>query len=253
MINIYIFLSHLKLYSFHNCSAALVKLEWLVDSITAKTAITDCHQYTYHLNGAKQGDANDDGAFAPSPASKRNILSMSGMLSKQANPKRLNFDGNKSNGSSEQNKSKENENAESLLLDQYLNAQDIPEPVPSTSSTRNVFKVPKAVEPPISSSSDLQSGSSSENTVQTMTEETQVQYLKDLKVYIHGFSDDSTESMIQDCEAAGAEVHVNQNYAGIIDYLILPLDAMNMDDITIKSKHIVNQNWLVRKPSETIF
>lgn len=225
-------------------SAILVKLQWLVDSIAQKTAIVDCQKYIYRLNGGKQNDLDDDGAFAPSPASKRNILSMSG-ISKQGTPKRLDFDGNKST-SKTPDKQAENEKMDSLLIDQYLNADDIPAPVqPSTSSAHNMFKVPKAVEPAPQPDSESQLTAGSEESTMA-SQDVSSKYLDGMQVYIHGFSDDSTESMIEDCEKAGAEVHMNQNYQGVIDYLILPIDAMTMDDVTIEAKHVVNQNWLVR-------
>lgn len=222
-----------------------MKLQWLADSITMKTAIADCHKYIYRLNG-KQNDIDDDGATAPSPATKRNIMSMSGILSKNATPKRLNFDGNSSTNVTPNNQQSAADNLENLILDQYMNAEDIPAPLPIATSTCNQFKVPKAVDqPPIAQTStdSVSNIGSEESTVES--QDVPVKYLNNLKVYIHGFSEDSTETLIADCEQAGAVVYSNQNYQGTIDFLILPTDAMTMENITIKAKHIVNQNWLV--------
>lgn len=223
----------------------MVKLQWLADSIAAKTAIADCQQYIYRLNG-KQSDIDDDGASAPSPASKRNILSMSGMLSKNANPKRLNFDGNpQTNGTP--NKQTAADNLENLILDQYMNPDDIPAPIPIAPTTSNQFKVPKSVDQPAipQASTDSVSNIGSEESTIESQDVPAVRYLDKLKIYIHGFSDDSTETLIEDCEKAGAEVYLNQNYQGTVDYLIIPMDVMTMDNITVKAKNIVNQNWLV--------
>lgn len=222
-----------------------MKLQWLADSITAKTAIADCQKYVYRLNG-KQNEFDDDGATAPSPASKRNIMSMSGMLSKNANPKRLNFDGNTSTTETP-NKQKAADSLENLILDQYMNADDIPAPVPNATSTSNQFKVPKSVEQsqiPQASTDSVSNIGSEESTMQSQ-DVTSVRYLDKLKIYIHGFSDDSTETLIEDCEQAGAEIYLNQNFHGTVDYLIVPMDVMTMENLTVKAKHVVNQNWLV--------
>lgn len=222
-----------------------MKLQWLADSITAKTAIADCQKYVYRLNG-KQNEIDDDGATAPSPASKRNILSMSGMLSKNANPKRLNFDGNTSTTGTP-NKQTAADSLENLILDQYMNADDIPAPVPNATSTSDEFKVPKSVEQPQIPQASTDSVSNIGSELSTMESEDvpAVRYLDKLKIYIHGFSDDSTETLIEDCEQAGAEIYSNQNFQGTVDYLIVPMDVMTMENVTVKAKHVVNQNWLV--------
>lgn len=225
-----------------------MKLQWLADSITAKTAIADCQKYIYRLNG-KQNDIDDDGATAPSPASKRNILSMSGMLSKNANPKRLNFDGNMPTNETPNKPTAADNNLENLILDQYMNPNDIPAPLPIASTTSDQFKVPKSVNQPAipQTSTDSVSNICSEESTMATQDDLAVRYLDKLKIYIHGFSDDSTETLIADCEQAGAEVYLNQNYHGTVDYLIVPMDVMTLENIAIKAKYIVNQNWLVSK------
>lgn len=202
------------------------------------------------MNG-KQNEIDDDEmrlVTAPSPARKRNILSMSGMLSKNANPKRLNFDGNAPT-SETLNKQTAADNLENLILDQYMNSDDIPAPLPVPSSTSNQFKVPKSVDqaPIPQASTDSVSDIGTEESTIESEDLPPVRYLDKLKIYIHGFSDDSTETLIEDCEQAGAEVYLNQNFQGTVDYLIVPMDVMTLENISIKAKHIVNQNWLVSK------
>lgn len=240
-----------------------MKLEWLVECIGRKVAV-DCDPYIYHLIGTKAKAMADEQATAPSPASKRNILLMS-QTSKQATPKRLNFgDANSSlNGSKNvspndrsMNAQTDKERAEDEIIDQYLQAQKPPtvqEPVAGPSKITDGFKVP--AQPPAQTT---QASVGSENTESDSEFDytassgayNQIMFLANLKVHIRGFDKESHESLVEDCRIAGAEVIEDNNYKGTVDYLILPVDAITMDGITVKAKKMVNHNWLV---SEAIY
>lgn len=239
-------------------SAALVKLDWLVESIAQKTAV-DSDTFIYQLNAGKPNAVADEQATAPSPASKRNILLMS-QTSKQATPKRLNFDGNstsKNQTINEESTLKSQEQwkriqAEEDIIDQYLKAPaqapaviqapaNEPVAVAGPSKINEVFKVPaQPVTQTESEGTDFESESEF-----SVTMSHHVLFLKNLKVFLKGFDIDSHESLVDDCQMAGAEVIENENYKGIVDFMILPVDAITMKGINVKAKKIVNHNWLV--------
>lgn len=256
-------LIHTVFVHFH--SATLVKLEWILESILKKT-VADCDRFIYQLNAGKSNTMADDQAAAPSPASKRNILLMS-QTSKHATPKRLNF--NDSNASTSKNQSPNDsasilphskDQADDELIGQYLQAAPptvseaiVPiavatksptvEAIAGPSNADGAFKVP--AQPPSkddieNNKTDLDSELNSD-----LTELSQLTFLDKIKVHIHGFDKESHESLVEDCKIAGAEVIEDDNYSGTVDLLILPVDAMTMDGITIKAKCIVNHNWLV--------
>lgn len=225
-------------------------MDWLVESILKKCVI-DSEKYLFCLNNDKQEEGID---VAPSPASKRNILSMSG--SKQGNRKRLNFDeSNTPNAGesylkdifTEKTIQNESESIESLLINEYANAQPsinkANETVASTSKGGNDFKVPQALgnsseQNDEYTESEFDSELSS-NTIEPVT------FLANLKVHIRGFDVESAESLIEDCKLAGAEVILDTDSTETVDFLILPVDAMTMDHIKVKARNITNHNWLV--------
>lgn len=235
----------------------MVKLDWLVESIIQKTAV-DGDRFVYDLNNGKPNALAIEQATAPSPASKRNIILMS-QSSKQGTPKRLNFDGNASLNNQSLNNSEVTlqhhqesmrAQAEDEIIDQYLK---VPAPVPVApekepvkpvepvaSTSKEIFKVPTQPPPPPADESefDLESDFS-------VTLSRQVKFLEKLKVHIRGFDNESHESLVEDCQNAGAEVIENDNYKGVVDFLILPLDALTMNGVQVQAKKIVNHNWLV--------
>ncbi|XP_055297166.1 DNA topoisomerase 2-binding protein 1-A [Sitodiplosis mosellana] len=237
--------------------AALVKLDWLLESIAQKTAV-DSDRFIYHLNVGKSNAVADEQATAPSPATKRNILLMS-QTSKLSTPKRLDFDGDASTAKDQSThnestlKSQDQRNkraqAEDDLIDQYLKAPapaqtlaPAKEPVAGPSKTTNdVFKVP--AQPTANEESRFTDFESESEFSVTMNN--QVTFLANLKVYIKGFDIESHESLVEDCRIAGAEVIEDDNYKGTVDFLILPVDAITMNGINVKAKRIVNHNWLI--------
>lgn len=234
-----------------------MKLQWLVESIQQKTAVDSNHEHLlYRLNNGKPSEIADDAASAPSPASKRNIMSMS-QSTKKVNRTRLDFDEpattSKAANEKEGNDSLENVNAnmEDLMIDQYLNPAAA-DTAASKVATKNDFKVPNPVAAPAqtfaapiqttlsngSNDTDLESEYSS-----TMPE--LLDFLSNLKVFIYGFDEESHEYLSRDCINAGAEIIVDSNYKGIVDYMICALDVMSLSDVKIRAKNIVNHNWLV--------
>lgn len=219
--------------------ACTVSLEWLAESIAKKT-VCDAEPYIVRLNSGKPEEEID---AAPSPASKQNILSMSS-IGRQANRKRLNFDDAQSKATIQQTVDNHLEN---LLIDEYANAQpsqpkaieDPPSVADASNKSADLFKVPLAAEP-LNRTVDSHFESEYES---TMSEP--ATFLTNMKVYIYGFDDESTESLVEDCELAGGKVIQDANSTEAVDYLILPLDAMTMHDIKVEPKHIVNHNWLV--------
>lgn len=251
--------------AFH--SATLVKLEWILESISKK-AVADCDRFIYQLNVGKSSVLADNHTAAPSPASKRNILLMSGQTPKQGTPKRLNFNDPNLTTSKDQSpndnaqKSKHTtDEADDEIIDQYLHAPPPPiptkvpaqipvttnapiiEPVAGPSNADAGFKVPAQPHPKDDCErTDLDSDSNYDNTAVL----SQMRFLDKMKVHIRGFDKESQESLVEDCKMAGAEVIEDNNYSGVVDLLILPVDAITMDGITVKAKCIVNHNWLVR-------
>lgn len=233
-----------------------MKLEWLVESIEQKTAVTDCDQFLYRLNNGKQNELPEEAA--PSPASKRNILSMSGSSGKRVHRTRLNFDDSSSTPSKVPNVEPlackqpiTNENAEDQMIDQYLNAVETVAKPSTPKQAIEAFKVPSAQALPaqaaavfatVSGSTESESQSEYSSTMPELMD-----FLANLKVYVTGFDDESHDSLVNDCTNAGAEIIFDENYKGKVDYMILPIDYMTMDGIKIKAKHLVNHNWLVSR------
>lgn len=261
-----------------------MKLEWILESIKQKSVV-DCDRFIYQLNAGKSNAVADDTAAAPSPASKRNILLMSGQTPKQGTPKRLNFNDPNSpkskdqsplqSTSKSQHKTDEIDNA---LIDQYLQAPapappptmptKAPEPVPPMTTKATIiepvagpssadagFKVPaqpvmaRAKNDSESDRSDLDSEQSEFSSAMV----SQVMFLNKIKVYIRGFDEESQVSLVEDCKLAGADVIEDNDYGGEVDLLILPVDAMTMEGIMVKPKCIVNHNWLVRFLIQTTY
>lgn len=237
-------------------SAILVKLDWLVDSIAKKTAV-DADKYVYHLNNGKSKAIADEQATAPSPASKRNILLMS-QSSKQGTPKRLNFDANSSkdqtlegnnNTTLVSQTANKPPHGEDEIIGQYLIAPAPPpapkepakivsEPVAGPSKPNELFKVP--AQPAPTNESEFETDSEFGSTMND-----HVMFLAKQKVFIRGFDTESHESLVEDCKIAGAEVIEDDEYTGMVDFLILPVDAITMEGVKVKAKTIVNHNWLV--------
>lgn len=237
-------------------------MEWLVESIKEKVAV-DSDRFLYHLNTGKPNTMPDESA--PSPASKRNILLMSGQTSKPCTPRQLNF--NDSTDQSPADKTLTSQTARPLaaadneIIDQYLKApapapkvapETIPpneklptvEPVAGPSRiTSDGFKVPAQPMPACSTQND--SAAHEFDSELGSVFQSQVEFLANFKVHVRGFDTESHESLVDDCKIAGATIIDDENYSGTIDLLILPVDAISMDGIKLKAKTIVNHNWLV--------
>lgn len=240
-----------------NDSAVMLKMEWLVESIAKKTAIMDYERFLYRLGGTgKSADAVEEASSAPSPASKRNILSMTGNSAKPANRRRLEFQNNeepmKGNASITSELSRTDfpidENMENLILDQYMNA--------SVNKEKSMFKVPAPVavaaknapEPLLNNYVPMNPSEQSidfEDSSVMTDSETEYNFLQNKTVYIHGFDEESIAALIHDCELGGATVITDNNSKHVVDYMILALDILSMHGIMVKARNIVNHHWLV--------
>lgn len=259
-----------------------MKLEWILESIKQKS-VADCDRFIYQLNAGKSNAVADDNAAAPSPASKRNILLMSGQTPKQGTPKRLNFNDPNSPISKDQSPNQSTpklpqvtDDIEDELIDQYLQApapppsiptRKEPEPVAPTTTKATLaepvagpsnadagFKVP--AQPVARTKDDSESDRTdidSEQSEFSSAMASQVTFLNKLKVYIRGFDEESQVSLVEDCKLAGADVIEDNDYSGEVDLLILPVDAMTMEGILVKPKCVVNHNWLVRFSNRTFY
>lgn len=228
----------------------MLKLDWLVESIAKKGAIMDYERFLYRLGGAgKSADAVEEANSAPSPASKRNILSMTGNAMKPKQ-RRLDFQNNeepnKANTSVTSELSRTNvpldENMENLILDQYLNA--------SVNKDKSMFKMPApvaaAAKPaPEPAKSNYVSMNRSELSIDFDDSEPELNFLEGKTVHIHGFDEDSIAALVYDCELAGATLITDDNYSQTVDYMIVAIDIMSLENMKIKARNIVNHHWLV--------
>lgn len=223
--------------------AILVKLGWLVESIAKKQAITECDKYLYRLMSNKANDIGDEGANAPSPASKQSILSMNGSLSKpdtQRNRRRLLFPSDRDDEDKTVTSSDSDApNEDNIMIDQYLFAPagrdtefKVPQPLASVAQ-------PKADAQPVNET--VQSEGESDFSL-TFTERN---FLTGFVVSVIGFDSESSEMLTADCKAAGAVVINDDNFGGSVDYLICAIDIMSLDGVQMQPKNIVNHNWLV--------
>lgn len=197
----------------------------------------------------------DEEATEPSPVSERNILMMR-QTSKQGTPKRLNFNStnlsslNASTSDKTIAKKDVVEWSKNDSIDQYLNA--LPPSIAAAKfpcKTNDNFKVPaqpqaKAQEQP-EPESTLQSNDSELYSESELIPSNMVKFLANMIVMFRKFDSESHRILTKYCKAAGAEVIEDDYYTGLLNFLILPIDAMSMEGITVKAKEIVNHNWVV--------
>lgn len=217
--------------------APIVTLHWLVESLIQKQAIVDCGPFLYLLHSNKPTDLVD--ADAPSPATKKSIMSMNNSF-KKPNPKKLVFP----TAQEEKRTTDAGSDSEDLLLDQYIHSLSKAgegNKANSSGGSVNSDKEENAKKPEEQGRSSASICASSEFTSE-FTET--VDFLRGKSVHIRGFDKESSELLIQDCRSVGAEVILDENYGGVVDYLIVSMDILTIDDIRVKAKTIVNQNWL---------
>lgn len=196
----------------------MVTLGWLTESLQLRQpAAENLHIYRLPVT-AKVLD--DEKTAHASPASKKNIQSMSGTFRRPMIPKKLDMNFSKI----EQQNREEN-----TLLMQYAKAAETLAPVQATTTTTNL---------------------PSENTRCDSTAPNR-SFLAGLKFFFQGFIDESNAVLISDVENAGGEI-VTETYSGVIDYLILAMDIMQYD-LEIRTKNIVNELWLVCMINDYIY
>lgn len=248
-------------------------LDWLLECIQQKQMCTDIERFTYRMKVSKGAELEPQDA--PSPASKKNILSMtSANDSMKAPRKRLAFNESENNPNAPNRAHVKPDDMEEQMLDQYLSvdahahialtsppkettlkagesskgaANDNkgsmrPPPVPPATTA-------KAVTPTTSVASTSADSDSKVFTSQMSSSEMSqnLDFLMNMTVCIMGFDTESHEHLAHYCERAGADVV--ENTVRDVDYLITSVDKMTMNDVCVKATHVVNSNWLVSLPA----
>lgn len=236
-------------------STVLVTLDWLLESIrqlqpapeypfvytitttTTSSSTSSLENLTFIGAGADQGDASVHHA---SPASKKNIESMTSIRRRTPQPRRLvlNSSSNEGDNSKTTNKNQLIADRESTLLAQYANA----------AASTSMGPPPTRPAPgPSAAAAAVGNRGLPSVLVDDLIELDSVfeaRFLIGKKVAMHGFIDDSINLMAQEMRAAGGEL-MDEHYDGELDYLIVPIDVLQMDDINVRAKNIVNELWLV--------
>lgn len=233
----------------------MLTLNWLLESIQQRQPVSEREDFLYKIktNKAAELDVQD----APSPASKKNIMSMnhsSGTF--KAPRKKLSFNETENNRNIPNKAARKSDEIEDMVLDQYLAVESrtnvtitspVNDPVKSpTTSTSPQVSVPlakpsatTAAPPPAADSESrfLDSQMSSSEFTQNLD------FLTNMKVSIIGFDTESSELLVHYCRAAGADVIDNIDQS--VDYLIVSVDKMTLDDVHVRARFVVNSNWLV--------
>lgn len=185
----------------------MVTLGWLTESLKLRQPATE-NLYIYRLPvTAKVLDIEK--ISHASPASKKNIQSMSGTFRRPMMPKRLDMNF----GQIEQ------QDREETLLMQYAKAAETLAPLKDTTNDQR-----------------------SEYTDCDRTDH-ELSFLSGLNLFFYGFIDESSIVMMRDVKNAGGII-VSETYSGIVDYLILATDITHCD-LAIRAKKTVNDLWMV--------
>lgn len=187
----------------------MITLGWLKESLKLRQpAAENMHIYRLPVS-AKSLD--DEKTAHASPASKKNIQSMSGTFRRPMIPKRLDM-------SCIQNEQQQDRD-ENILLMQYAKAA---ETIPAEASTTN--------------------DQPSEYTECDRTGQ-DLSFLHGLTFFFHGFIGESSALLMRDVQTAGGII-VSETYSGVVDYLILATD-ITTHDLKIQASKIVNDMWMV--------
>lgn len=210
-----------------------VKIDWLVASIAQKQP-ADKRNYLYTVDIINKS-ANDDLSAIPSPASKKNIQSMTHSFRKPQHlpQRRLNF-----NGDDDDN----GKNDEDILLNKYSQGLDEQD-------------AKRISEPPNSSANNKSNkqDDSEANLIGCSVSESDTDIINcfvGTTICFHGFYlNENYQNMLDGTKAGGAK-HVDIEYNDQVDYLIVPTDILSMDNVTMKALHTVNEHYVV---SEFLF
>lgn len=184
----------------------MVTLGWVTESIALRQPAAE-NLHIYRLSVTEKLLDDEKTAHA-SPASKKNIQSMSGTFRRPYIPKRLDMNSIRT---------EQQDRDENTLLMQYAKtAQTL------DSTTAN---------------DQLSESTEFDKTGQDLS------FLAGLKLFFHGFIDESSALLMRDVKTAGG-ILVSATYSGAVDYLILATDITQYD-LNIQAKNIVNDLWMV--------
>lgn len=187
-----------------NCM--IVTLGWLIESLKLRQPAGE-NQYIYRLP-ATEKVLDDEKTAHASPASKKNIQSMSSTFRRPMVPKKLDMN---SVHMEQQNRD------ENTLLMHYAQVAEAIDAAPANDQPSEYTEC--------------------EKTGQYLS------FLSGLKLFFHGFIDESNVLLMRDVHNAGGII-VSETYAGVVDYLILATDITQYD-LEIRAKNIVNDLWMV--------
>lgn len=192
----------------------MVTLGWLTESLQFRQPAAE-NQHIYRLPVTAKVLDEEKTAHA-SPASKKNIQSMSGTFRRPMIPKRLDMN-------CIQNEQQDRD--ETTLLMQYAKVAESLAP----------FEAPITNE--YTECDTTTNQQTSENTECDGTGHNTT-VLAGLKFFCHGFINESSSRMMRNIENAGGTI-VPETYSGVIDYLILATDITSYD-LEIRTKNVVN-------------
>lgn len=183
-----------------------------------------------------------------SPASKKNMASMSHSFRKPQPRRRLEMDDELAQAQA---------NAESDLLQQYMEAAapqppQQPQPPPTTEKSPSMT-TSMAAENDQVEARQLQQQNAEALALQTATtltgdEDTlQVAYYEGCTFFVDGFTAESEEDMVEQIELAGGQL-VSSDFGRTVDYVIVPLDIFCPDDVLMAGRQMVNEHWVVSAP-----
>lgn len=200
-----------------------------------------------------------DGRDAPSPASKKNILSMSSSNDTFKAPrKRLAFNESENNPNASNGANDVSDVMEELMLDQYLTVQShanvkVTSPPPKPDAAEKGAMLPPSAPPApavvkTTSATTVTTSNDSDpklfESQMSSSELTQnLDFLDNMSVCIVGFDAESYEHLAYYCQKAGAEIVDNTDRD--VDYLIASVDKITLDDVLVRATNVVNYNWLV--------
>ncbi|XP_063704321.1 DNA topoisomerase 2-binding protein 1 [Culicoides brevitarsis] len=200
-----------------NLHPHIVTLDWVVESLAAKEPVAS-EKFLY-----KKLSKDTQEPSLPSPASKKAILSMNHSFKRPVVPPKLNLaptnQAEESNDTGKVKKSvestsKDQTDAESNFVKQYLCQQEKPLNAPEVKLDTNI------------DTEDLE----------------ELNYLADKTVFLFGFAGETLESLILDCEQAKACI-VDELFTGVVDYVITPV-ILPQVEIPVKYKQMVSESFI---------
>lgn len=196
----------------------MLKIDWLAESIAERQPASEL-RHIFPLTLEQPSTILQENNAMPSPSTKKAIQSMNASFkTPKAVARRLILPDDMPN-----------QNEKDQLLSQYLDNQQAPEPL-------------AMARPPLPSSSV--NHETDRTAYETSTETQNLTFLHGLTVSIYGFTTESTHIVESRCHHAGATIVPSESSNSCVDYLIVPVDVMGIDEVSVKYKLIVNDLWL---------